>query len=191
MRKKNLEAENEIFKGIFRSPFSFLIGGPCGFVANAIYTIIRTHDEIKQNEQHKEFINSQFCPMVDIKEIEENKIIENAKLNEARKQIATWLYNEFGAAEEICLDKSYYYFRFLSKDKLFHGNKQKSCIRFGVTSKDYVGYCYHIEDFIKYYKKDLKENNITKKYYCSDGCVKFLYITKSNELVCTNSCIKK
>lgn len=56
-KDSNLEAKNEILKGVIRTPLSFL-GGPIGVLANIIATAASTKYEIDREEEHKIYLES-------------------------------------------------------------------------------------------------------------------------------------
>lgn len=162
--KKNLEAENELYKGAFRTPFALLVGGPLGVVANAAYTALKVKDEIKREDDHKKFIASIGTDMPTPQQIKHAE----QKAEEERKQKKLtdmeFLKSEFDNAEDPSFDdffsltydgngylkESFRYFGFLWIDSYHHVGGRTSYLP--------------VPDFIKKYKKCLEEGAIENKY---------------------------
>ena len=50
----NIEAKSKVVSGVVRSLPAFLIGGPMGLMANAVYTTINVKEEIDEEEKRKQ-----------------------------------------------------------------------------------------------------------------------------------------
>lgn len=186
MKKKNLEAENEIYKGLFRTPISFLLGGPYGLFVNTLYTIFRGKSEIQKEEEHKRFIESQFKQTVDLTQVHHMKEKEEEKAKEVERSLYDILLQEFDECEYVSKDDKNYWFQYHSKYNVYNKKPQKCSLLYGkFFNKKSVGWCYEIDEFYNRYLKDKTNNNIKEKYRFVDHTVCFLYITNSNELICT------
>ena len=121
MRKidKNLEAQNQIYRGIFRTPLAFLFGGPVGLIANTIFTASKVKDEIEREEKHKEYIESLFVKTVSQKEYLENKKVERINNDNLKNDNINYLKDEFINSEDLSFDDDFC-FRYYGNDILRH-----------------------------------------------------------------------
>ncbi len=193
MKNKNLEAENEVFKGMFRTPFAFLIGGPVGVIANTIYTSIKAKEEITQNELHKNFVSSQFQKVQKLDEYLEEK--KNNSLSDTLrwKSLIDYLSNEFDNSEDISFNDGSSIV-FCTKDKLpKRKNHYRVIIRYGNDIFNSFGADYLPEnEFVEKYKEDKKNNKICNMYkmYNNNINMTFCYQAGSN-YYCTGMHIEK
>ena len=160
-RQKNLEAQNEIYKGLFRMPFAFLSGGPFGLLANAAYSIYKVKMEIGREKAFEEWLDTQFVheksyheKMFEFKENEEKK--KNDKIHKL-----LFLNNVFKDADDpTVLYKCYNYqldqnrisFRFIPKKSVVNGKL--------IKIKDFIGTVYDINEFIMLLLDDYNNGNI-------------------------------
>ena len=183
---KNLEAKNEVYKGIVRTPFSILFGGPVGFITNIAYTIYKAKNEIKQENSHKEYINSLYQKTNSYHEIFNEKK-ENDLINKSKSKTDTEYIIE--CFKDACVPCSHHYLiDSLHKDKLFHGNGK---VKFKlITKKDPVhplffdGYVLDVINFRKKYDTDFDNNNVKMKLLLRKSGPKFAYINNDNKIVC-------
>jgi len=184
-KNRNLEAENEVFKGIFRTPFAFLIGGPTGVIANAAYTAFKANDEVKQEEERKKKWDSQF---VDVEEngrkIKEQKRTEEEKKSNERKANIAYLRNEFDNCEDISFGEWFKCNCIYHKKIDYNYDLEKQLYRVSIrhTLNESFGANYlQMSEFIEKYKSDLENGIIEKKYrlYSKKAYVRFCYKIKN------------
>lgn len=181
MGNKNLEAENELFKGLIRTPLAFLVGGPTGLIGNFIFTALKADKEIDRENKHKEYVKAQYKK---IKTPDEYRLDENQKKKAKgllyNNQI-NFLKNEFRDSEDISFAE-WSGAKYLTKEVFTYVNRRyRVSIRCGSNfMMDSIGATYLPEDeFIAKYKEDMANNNIIKKYklYNNDVRVTFCYTT--------------
>lgn len=161
---KNLEAIDQGYKGIFRTPFAFLLGGPVGLIANAAYTAYKVNDEIKTEAQHKEYLKSLGSPnqktLKDFyEERERKKNLEKQKENE----MIDYLKNEFIDSEDISFDDEFH-FRYITSDKFTYKDQHYEAIfHYKDLLFGWKGKYLPTEEFIDKYNNDKKSGIITEK----------------------------
>lgn len=57
-KEKNLEAGDQVLKGVLRTPLAFVMGGPVGLVVNAAVTAANAKYEIDRENEHKKYLES-------------------------------------------------------------------------------------------------------------------------------------
>lgn len=185
MNTKNLEAQNEIYKSIIRTPFAVLLGGHLGLIANTIFSIFNVRHEIKREEEFKSWLNNQFIKETsfDIKQ-EKYHQEKNQKMEKSSNNI-DYLANEF---KNACNPQDVFncYFTFNNKFSKNFANSayfsfipKKSIIN-GVyySIKEFIGEYYPLDQFIEIYKSDLNSNNIERMYRLNDNKNHTAYIYK-------------
>lgn len=197
-KNKNLEAENEAFKGAFRTPFAFLFGGPVGVIANIIYTIFKAHDEVKQEEKRKEWWNAQFVNVEENgRRIKEQKRLEADKKVSERDSNIAYLRGEFDDCEDISFDEWFKCKCIFYKNIDYNYDLEKQLCRVSIqyTLHESFGAKYlPMSEFVEKYKSDLDNGFIEKKYklYGKKAHVRFCYKIKDKkyEYYCSGYNIK-
>lgn len=184
---KNLEAKDEIYKGIFRTPFAIIFGGPFGVIINSIYTALSVNHEIVEAENHKKYISSMNKPRKSLREMRIEEEIQNKKRNEKINIDTKYMMRCF---EDAIVPKIFNYnFTSDTYDKMMHRNSKVNFALRTLTPileyKMYHGVIYDIIDFRREYDNDNRNNNIKFKILCkNEYCPTFVYITKDNKAVC-------
>jgi hypothetical protein len=191
---KNLEALDEAYKGIFRTPFALLLGGPAGVVINAIYSAIKVKNEIKeandfniQREARRKGgveYEKRLRKMVEEKEEKEAMAKQEAKylyeLGDYIKQFFKDVKNSDDVYNLYMWGRKYnginvYDINLHCKDLLDTNN-----INLHVVSKKYT-----TKEFIEQYQRDMLDDNIKNMYKisCKYGKenILFFYTTKHKE----------
>lgn len=179
---KNLEAIDQGYKGIFRTPFAFLLGGPVGLIANAAYTAYKVNDEIKTEARHKEYLKTLVAPnQKTLKEFYEER--ERQKNLEKQKEIekVEYLKSEFSDGKDISFDDGFH-FRYITDDKFTYKDRYYEAIfhykdpLFGWRAKYYP-----IDEFISMYENDKKAGNIIEKNRFYNNEVRATFGYKTNQ----------
>lgn len=194
--RKNLEAINETYKGLIRTPFSFLIGGPVGLVVNTIYSLFKVKHEIKREKEFQGKMANVFAPNSSYEE--KKNIFENTKkhIKENDNELCITIKNDYYTD---CLDMSIYYNCCSAGGNTSLGFKKymNKCFRFmpynsvvdGVyfPMKQINSVDYFPEKFFEEIQYDDSINNIGEKYYYTNSSsYTFLYqrinaITEKND----------
>ena len=185
---KNLEAENEIFKGIFRTPFAFLFGGPTGFIANILFTAWMADDEIKRENAHKEKLKEMgVIGDPDIFKVGREVMNNQKKLyNDVKNDQLSYLKKEFNECEDPSFADCFN-IRFHKKatEALHKERHYAASITYGDNYIDNTcGASYLPEnEFIEKYKRDRLNGNIIKKYkfYNNNQRITFGYMIKCKD----------
>ncbi len=181
--KHNLESKNEIYKGVFRTPFAFLLGGPIGFISNIIFTAYKSKDEIKREEEHKKYIDSIYLKQSTLREYKEKKAKEKKRTNELISNNIEYLKCEFRGSKDFSFTKGFHVSYLNTKDFLNENKfyKARFILNYGIGSENtWVGSYYPIDDFIVKYKNDLNAGNILEKNTFYNNNVRATYGYKTN-----------
>ena len=184
--QKNLEARNELYKGAFRTPFAFLLGGPAGVILNAVYTGLKTGSEVKEHNEFLEKMESER------KEYEAKKAETIAKI-EAEEKIYADVYDDFCKGTNIKRD----YIRRFDTTGDYNWYKMEAYLEMiltdngsGITEGKHLGYMYRMKEFCKKYFEDKENDNIKAMlwFMAKRSCMSptIGYVTKADELVCVN-----
>ena len=159
--KNNAEAKNQIFNGIFRTPFSFLTGGPFGIFVNSIYTIYKVNHENSAEVVRKEYINSKLKEHKSLKEYKEEKKESNKIKEDAERANIKYLSEQFYRSKDI--SNSGVTLSYMTKDVLLNANKTYNVImQNGLDIKK--GRYYPLEMFIEMYNKSVANGTINNQY---------------------------
>ena len=181
---KNLEAQNEVYKGLFRTPFAFLLGGPFGLAVNTTYTAIKVKNEIKGEIDHKKYLESIVKHTPTLKEYYDKLDKEEKEKEKTQKLLVDFFYLEFQNGHYVNEDEKYFMFSDL-KGGVFRKDAQS--MTFSFSGKNPMrGIRYRIESFAEQYYKDKLQDNIKEVYIFRHGQAAFGYCDKNNKMICTN-----
>lgn len=185
--KRNLEAYDQAYKGLVRSPFAFLIGGPCGLIINAVYSVIQINDEVQRENAHKKYLeDTGIYGNPDVFADGRKKLLdERAKKQEKSDSQLHYLRDEF----DYCEDRSIEYdcwVKYNSKKPFTHADKYyDAIIHTGSSLNDiWKGRYLPEKEFIDNYKRDKASGKIIKKYrfYNNNVRMTFGYKTENDFL---------
>ena len=164
---KNLEAENELFKGVFRTPLAIMFGGLIGFLYNAIYTGARVNYEINREINHKEYLKSLGIDgETDIcKKGREKRVAEEKQIAINKHNTFLYLMREFEDGDDYSFDEGCR-IQYRCKERFTHANKHYTAIihiGYGID-KMWGGQYLPEDEFIKKYEYDLANGNVKQKY---------------------------
>lgn len=161
---KNLEAKDQIYRGIFRMPFAFLFGGPIGIITNTIFTTVKVNGEINRENQHKKYIESIIETSATQKKYIEERKSEDKRIKENKIKNIDFLKEEFYNCEDISYDSNFH-LTYFGKEKLLYESKHyKARFSNGNLNDSWIGNYLPIQEFIKKYQTDCTNGNVIKKY---------------------------
>lgn len=174
--EKNLEALDEAYKGIFRTPFALLLGGPAGVVINAIYSAIKVKNEIKEANDFNIQREARRKGGVEY-EKRLRKMVEEKEAKEAiAKQEAKYLYELGDHIKQFFKDVKnsddvynlYMWGRTYNGMNVYEINLYcKDLLDPNILNLHLVSKKYTTKEFIEQYQKDMSNDNIENVYKIS------------------------
>lgn len=163
---KNLEARDQVLKGVLRTPLAFVMGGPVGLVVNVIATATGAKYEIDRENEHKKYLESLKPKYLTLEELETRHNQRQKLIDEIEESFVSAI--KFGRDDCSIHSVPNRYCEMNIKVDAPH--PEHVWIIDSSITRDGVSYC--LKDFYDIFNKDKNDSSIVKYNLFGTYCYK-------------------